>query len=84
MPRCSGGDISSCTGVRKEAHVRLVFDCERVCMKRHRKKANDGCKAGAPSGLGQRWKSIDFKKAEAEVRRLQVRIAKAMKEGKPN
>ena len=53
-------------------------------MKRHRKKANDGCKAGATISLGQRWKSIDFRGAEAEVRRLQVRIAKAMKEGKSN
>lgn len=69
---------------RKEAHVRLVSDCERICMKCLRKKANDGCKAGAPISLGQRWKSIDFKNAETEVRHLQVRIAKAMKEGKSN
>ncbi|MBN2666051.1 MAG: group II intron reverse transcriptase/maturase [Bacteroidales bacterium] len=29
-----------------------------------------------------RWRSIDWKKAEREVRRLQMRIAKAVKEGK--
>ena len=53
-------------------------------MKCLRKKANDGCKAGATISLGQRWKSIDFKNAETEVRHLQVRIAKAMKEDKSN
>lgn len=34
--------------------------------------------------LEKQWKSIDWKKAEFEVNRLQVRIAKAVQEKKPN
>ena len=52
--------------------------------KRRKDKADDGRKAGAGLGLGNRWKSIDFKTAEAEVSRLQARIAKAVEQGKPN
>ena len=37
---------------------------------------------GATSGLGKRWKSIDWKKVKAEVKRLQMRIAKAVRGGK--
>lgn len=42
--------------------------------------------SGAGSNLGPKraWESIDFKRAQAEVTRLQVRIAKAFKEGKLN
>ncbi len=36
---------------------------------------------GAASNLGGHWKSIDWKKVKAEVKRLQVRIAKAVREG---
>ena len=38
--------------------------------------------AGAPSDRSDDWNSIDWKKVRSEVRRLQVRIAKAVKEGK--
>jgi RNA-directed DNA polymerase len=37
---------------------------------------------GATPYLGKHWKSIDWKKVQAEVRRLQMRIAKAVKEEK--
>jgi RNA-directed DNA polymerase len=39
---------------------------------------------GATSCLGSHWKAIDWKKVKAEVKRLQVRIAKAVREGKRN
>ena len=39
---------------------------------------------GATPYLGNHWKSIDWKKVQAEVRRLQVRIAKAVTEEKWN
>ena len=39
---------------------------------------------GATPCLGKRWESINWKKAEAEVRRLKMRIAKAVQEGKWN
>ena len=35
-----------------------------------------------PLTSSQSWKSIDWKKAQHEVRRLQMRIAKAVQEGK--
>jgi RNA-directed DNA polymerase len=40
--------------------------------------------SGAPLTSGQRWKSISWKQAEANVRRLQERIAKAAAEEKWN
>ena len=33
---------------------------------------------GATPGLGTHWKSINWKKVQAEVRRLQMRIEKAV------
>ena len=51
------------------------------------KKADDGLDkniTGAPSSLGGRWETIDWVKAEAEVKRLQIRIAEAAKIGKMN
>ena len=39
-------------------------------------------RAGAPSGNAQDWDSIDWDQVRREVRRLQVRIAKAVKEGR--
>ena len=39
---------------------------------------------GATSILGQHWKAINWQKVEAEVKRLQMRIAKAVREGKKN
>ncbi len=38
--------------------------------------------AGAPSHIAPDWSSIDWAKAEREVRRLQARIVKATQEGK--
>lgn len=37
---------------------------------------------GAPSASGNDWKAIDWQKARREVRRLQIRIAKAVREGR--
>lgn len=37
---------------------------------------------GAPSASGNDWKAIDWQKARREVRRLQTRIAKAVREGR--
>jgi hypothetical protein len=34
---------------------------------------------GAPSGLPKDWKSIEWKKVQKAVRRLQMRIAKAVR-----
>ena len=38
--------------------------------------------AGAPIDFAKKWACIDFDKARREVRRLQMRIAKAVKESK--
>jgi len=50
------------------------------------KQANDGRGnfTGATSGLGKQWQSIAWAHIEQEVRRLQMRIAKAAREGKWN
>ena len=37
---------------------------------------------GAASNLGNHWKAINWPKVKAEVKRLQMRIAKAVREGK--
>jgi len=37
---------------------------------------------GATSSLGKHWQAINWQKANAEVKRLQMRIAKAVREGK--
>ncbi len=37
---------------------------------------------GATPSLGNHWKTIDWDKVKTEVRRLQMRIAKAVREGK--
>ena len=39
---------------------------------------------GATSNLGTYWKTIEWDKVEFEVKRLQMRIAKAEREGKHN
>jgi RNA-directed DNA polymerase len=39
-------------------------------------------KTGAPGDRTKGWRAIDWQKARSEVRRLQMRIAKAVKEGK--
>ena len=39
---------------------------------------------GATSSLGEHWKTIEWGKVKAEVKRLQMRIAKAVREGKHN
>jgi len=51
---------------------------------RHSRQADDGLRAGATCGLGRRWQSIDWTAVRAEVRRLQMRIAKAVQADKPN
>lgn len=37
---------------------------------------------GAASNLGNKWKAIDWQKVKAMIKRLQMRIAKAVREGK--
>ncbi len=37
--------------------------------------------AGATLGLGNQWKAINWQKVKAEVKRLQMHIAKAVREG---
>jgi len=37
-------------------------------------------KAGAPVDDARKWSSINWKEAERQVRRLEMRIAKAVKE----
>jgi len=41
-------------------------------------------KAGAPVDEANKWSSIEWKEAQRRVRRLQVRIAKAVKENRWN
>ena len=41
-------------------------------------------KAGALKDDANKWSSIDWREAERQVRRLQVRIAKAVKENRWN
>jgi len=43
-------------------------------------KQKTAISAGAPIGLTGKWNSIDWKYARQQVRRLQMRIAKAVKE----
>jgi len=40
--------------------------------------------AGAPVDDAQKWSGVDWAHAQREVRRLQVRIAKAVKAGRWN
>ncbi|KKL94769.1 hypothetical protein LCGC14_1861390 [marine sediment metagenome] len=40
-------------------------------------------KAGALIDSAKQWKAIDWQKTRRQVRRLQMRIAKAVKEGRP-
>ena len=44
-------------------------------------QTGDGCSVASDVGFG--WSSIDWKRVEQNVRRLQIRIAKATREGKP-
>lgn len=37
---------------------------------------------GATLNLGNHWKAVNWPKVKAEVKRLQMRIAKAVREGK--
>jgi len=46
------------------------------------KQMTAGQPAGAPSAKGRRWTRIDWRHARAVVYRLQVRIAKAVREGR--
>jgi RNA-directed DNA polymerase len=42
-----------------------------------------GAKPGAPAGDPIKWHTVNWDAARGHVRRLQMRIAKAVKEGKP-
>jgi RNA-directed DNA polymerase len=48
-------------------------------LKAGKQRASD--KDGAPVSAAKEWKSIDWKTAKAETKRLQMRIAKAIEEG---
>ena len=88
----SGG--SECPAVTVEIGVQTLTRPERVltsgwCLiageseeSSFMKQANDGRGnfTGATSGLGKQWQSITWAHVAQEVRRLQVRIAKAARD----
>lgn len=55
---------------------------ENLENQQHEGKQMTATSAGAPSAQQPNWNAIDWQKATAEVRRLQMRIAKAHREGK--
>lgn len=60
----------------------LLFAREFEKLLKEGKQMN--AKACAPSNAPKNWDSIDWKKAAAYVKKLQMRIAKAQKEGRHN
>jgi len=75
--------------VRKPADFHLVFYDERIWPTEKGTKqmaantpAQTGTDAGAVSHLGTQWDSIDWNATQINVRRLQMRIVKATKEGR--
>lgn len=88
MPFCNGVD-TDCNIIRLE-RVQTSRRCPppidsfggwRTFLRR--KQMTEVVKlTGATSILGQHWKAINWQKVEAEVKRLQMRIAKAVREGK--
>ena len=57
----------------------IVRESEEPSKMGKQKTAN---RAGAPIDDAKKWNSIDWKYAQRQVRRLQVRIAKAVKENR--
>lgn len=86
MLSCNGEDTER-SPARKGADGRWVPDRKRVCgtiARGERQMTGVERLTGATPCLGNHWKSINWKKVETEVRWLQVRIAKAVEEGKWN
>jgi RNA-directed DNA polymerase len=69
---------------RKRADVQKVSHCERTWRTFGDEKAKDSHRAGALIDDAKKWKSIDWKYIRRQVRRLQVRIAKAVIENRWN
>ena len=73
---------------RKGADFRRVSGCKRVWrtfLGRHRQMtAMTVVMTGAASGFDVTWHSIDWAKAHRQVRRLQMRIAKAVRDKRWN
>jgi RNA-directed DNA polymerase len=71
--------------MRKQADVRLVIHRMRICgiafMKESQMTMKGKPRIGALSA-NARWKDIDWKSIKAHVKRLQMRIAKAAREGR--
>lgn len=51
-------------------------------LKTEKQRASRKSVDGASVGLAREWNSIDWRKTKAEVKRLQMRIAKAVEEGR--
>lgn len=51
-------------------------------LKAEKQRASRKSVDGASVGLAREWNSIDWRKTKAEVKRLQMRIAKAVEEGR--
>jgi RNA-directed DNA polymerase len=66
------------------ADVRWVSGCEIIYRTFTDGKARDVDKDGAPIGYARLWKSIYWKFIQGKVRRLQIRIAKAIKDNRWN
>jgi hypothetical protein len=86
MPPCNGAD-TGCNITRPERELTSYAGAplrERLenLLREGKQMAAVERFAGAPSSKGNRWKAINWHKARREVRRLQIRIAKAVREGR--
>ena len=86
MPSCNGTD-TGCNITRPErvltsnAGAPLRERLENLLWEGKQMAAIERL-AGASSAKGNRWKAIDWRAARNEVRRLQIRIAKAIRESR--
>ncbi|MGA1871918.1 MAG: reverse transcriptase N-terminal domain-containing protein [bacterium] len=64
------------------AHFQQVFHCEKIWKIFEGRNANDGCcYTWCPASGAIKWHAINWNAVRCHVRRLQMRIAKAVKEG---
>lgn len=92
MPVCNGWDTGSEIARRESEQTStrsfMVRKLEESFNMGKQMTANESearartCDAGAPLHDGQKWDQSDWIHVESEVRRLQVRIAKATREGR--
>ncbi len=85
MPRlCNGGGYGPCVRRESEPHFSLVFHHERTMINRHEdaKQMTTERSVGAASYISVHWREIDWRSVNESVRRLQVRIVKAVETGK--